>query len=466
MISKDFLKGKRVTVFGLGVNQGGVGTVHFLMRAGAKEVIVTDIKKKEELSPSLEALKKYKNITYVLGAHRPEDFTRTDLVIKNPAIPWNNEYLRLAREKGIPIEMDSSLFFRFCPAPIIGVTGSKGKTTTSTLLAHILKEAHFSVVTAGVSQVGVLSELEKVTPESVVVFELSSWRLSALSTIEKSPRVAVFTNLFPDHQNYYRGMEDYLSDKENIFRFQKEGDTLIANAGNDWVRRAAEGAPAQVLWFSAASSDKALGAWIEDGHVFVRLNGAAKVLMPLERAALIGEHNQENILAAALAALAFGTPLSAVRRGIETFPGIPHRLERVGEVRGVAYYNDSAATIPEAAISALETFGRKRPVIWLGGGSDKKISLDALAAAATRFAKQAILFTGGGSDALVEWLSKNVPDFPVSIVSSMAEALQAAQAAAEPGDTVLLSPGTASFGVFQNEFDRGDQFRAGVQMLS
>ena len=191
----DFFKNKRITVFGLGLNAGGVGTVEFLVRQGVREVVVTDIKKREELAASLEKLAKYKNITYVLGQHRPEDFTHVDMVIKNPGIPWTNEYIRLAQKNGVSVEMDSSIFFALCKAPIIGVTGTKGKTTTSTLIAHILKAAGRNVIEAGIGQTGVLSRLSKITSESVVVFELSSWRLSALSHMKKSPHIAVLTNL-------------------------------------------------------------------------------------------------------------------------------------------------------------------------------------------------------------------------------------------------------------------------------
>ena len=217
MLQESFFKNKRVTVFGLGVNMGGVGTVKFLAEHGVREIIVTDIKSRMELGAALEKLAQYKNVTYVLGQHRPEDFTHTDMVIKNPVIPWTNEYIQRAEKNGVPVEMDSSIFFALTPAPIIGVTGTKGKTTTTTLIAHILEQAKKSVVRAGIGQTGVLGVLERVTPESVVVFELSSWRLSALARTKQSPHIAVLTNIYPDHLNYYQTMEAYVADKKNIF---------------------------------------------------------------------------------------------------------------------------------------------------------------------------------------------------------------------------------------------------------
>ncbi|MEI9966333.1 MAG: UDP-N-acetylmuramoyl-L-alanine--D-glutamate ligase [Candidatus Moraniibacteriota bacterium] len=456
-MAKDF-RGKRITVFGLGLNQGGVGTVRFLADQGAKEIIVTDIKKKTELQPSLEKLAKYKNITYVLGAHRPEDFTRVDMVVKNPAISWRNEYIQLAQKHGVPVEMDSSLFFEQVKAPIIGITGSKGKTTTASLIAHILETAGLPVVRVGVSQTGVLSQISKVTPKSVVVFELSSWRLSGLKAAKKSPHIAVFTNLHADHLNYYKTMEAYLRDKELIFRFQKSTDTLVANFDNVAVRESVQDAPGQLLWF-AQELHEGMAAWVQDDMLFIQTAQAAKVLMPLEGLKLLGSHNIENVLAAALACLAYGLKPKAIRQGIETFSGIPHRLEFVGTRTDVDYYNDSAATIPEAALSALESFDA-RPIVWLGGGSDKEIPLSSLGREAARRVKKAILFAGGGTDELVATMEAAGAKDKIAIVHSMAEALALAREAALAGDVVLLSPGTASFGIFQNEFDRGDQFRA------
>ena len=215
MLQESFFKDKRITVFGLGLNTGGVGMVKFLAERGAREIIVTDMKSREELEPSLQKLAKYKNVTYVLGQHRTENFMHVDMVIKNPIIPWTNEYVKLAEKHGVPVEMDSSIFFALCRASIIGVTGTKGKTTTTALIAHILEKAGKSVVRVGIGQGGVLSTLKNITPESVVVFELSSWRLSALGRIKKSPHMAVLTNIYPDHLKYYKTTSKFKAHDEN-----------------------------------------------------------------------------------------------------------------------------------------------------------------------------------------------------------------------------------------------------------
>lgn len=446
-------------MFGLGLNMGGVGTIRFLSQLGAREIIVTDIKNKEELASSLEKLEAYKNITFVLGQHRPEDFTRVDLVIKNPVIPWSNEYVKLAESHGVPVEMDSSIFFELCPAPIIGVTGSKGKTTTSSLIAHICETAGKKIVKAGIGQVGVLNQLSKITKESIVIFELSSWRLSALKNIKKSPHIAVLTNIYPDHLNYYKTLEGYARDKKNIFLNQKSRDTLIANFDDVAVRDMAQDAPGNIIWFSTKQKFDGDSVWMEDNTLLVSQGGTTKVLLPVEEIPLQGEHNISNVLAAAAAALSAGLSVKQIREGIVSFPGIQHRLEFVAEKKGVRFYNDTAATIPHATIAALRSF--QEPVILIAGGSDKRLDFTELAKEIAEHSKGLVLFKGPGTEKLITALREQLGEKfrKFEIVESMAKAVELASRGADSGDVVLLSPGAASFGLFKNEFDRGEQFR-------
>lgn len=464
-MKRSDLKGKRVTVFGLGLNEGGVGTVEFLERSLVREIIVTDVKKREELLPSLKRLEKYRNIVYVLGAHRPEDFSRTDLVIKNPAIPWTNEYVRLAEKNGVRVEMDSSLFFMFCRNPIIGVTGTKGKTSTSSMIAHILENAGRPVARVGISQIPVLGALEKVRPDDTVVFELSSWRLSALGRMKKSPHIAVFTNLHPDHLNYYRTMAAYRKDKEYIFRFQKKGDVLIANAAIDLPD---DVIGSERLSFSEGGSVSVSvdGVFFRGDEAIISRNGRETVLFRREDLRISGEHNLGNALAAAAAAFVSGIAPDGIAAGLRTFRGVPHRLELVAEKNGIAFYNDSAATIPEAATSALRAFDR--PIILIAGGADKNLSFKSFAGEILAKTKGVVFFKGEATEAIKRELRKIVtdgPDVRFETVDSMAKAVEMASRSAEPGDIVLLSPGAASFGIFRNEFDRGEQFRAAVAAL-
>lgn len=467
MLAASLFKNKRITVFGLGLNMGGVGTVRYLATHGAREIIVTDIKSREELAPSLAKLSLYKNITYVLGQHRPEDFTRVDMVIKNPAIPWTNEYVVLAKEHHVPVEMDSSLFFALCRAPIVGVTGSKGKTTTATLIAHILERAGKHVVRVGISQVGVLGILDQVTDKSTVVFELSSWRLSALEYLKKSPHIAVLTNIYPDHLNYYKTMAAYMADKKNIFRFQKGSDVVIGNADDSSVCEMIQDAPGMMLLSSTDHPIDGDGAWLADETLFVSEQGTEKVLLPMQKVPLKGKHNISNVLLAALTGLSLGLSIKDIRAGIESFPGVPHRLEKIALKKGVAYYNDTAATIPDATVAALRSFAE--PVILIAGGSDKRLDFTVLAKEILVRPKGLILFRGQGTEKLIQAMKDILPEAEkergFEIVESMGKAVELASRNAEPGDVVLLSPGAASFGLFQNEFDRGEQFRKAVEAL-
>ena len=467
-MKRSDLKGKRVTVFGLGMNDGGVGTVEFLERSGVREILVTDVKRREDLASSLRRLEKYRNITYVLGAHRPEDFSRTDLVVKNPVIPWTNEYVRLAEKNGIRVEMDSSLFFMFCRNPIIGVTGTRGKTTTASMIAHILENAGTSVARVGISQIPVLGAIEKVRPEDTVVFELSSWRLSALGRLKRSPHIAVFTNLYPDHLNYYKTLSAYRKDKEYIFRFQKKSDIAIFNADNEATMSAAGNAPGKKFFFSMRSELPGDGICIRDGYAVVSIGDEETILFSIGNLRLPGEHNIANALAAGLTAFLSGIPAERIAAALRSFQGVPHRLEFVAEKRGVSYYNDTAATSPDGAIAALRSL-RGKPIILIAGGADKNLSFSAFAEEMLSAAKGVVFLKGEATEAIKRELRKVMSkdhSIEFETVDSMAKAVELASRSAESGDIVLLSPGAASFGIFRNEFDRGEKFREAVVALS
>ncbi len=467
MFKESFWKNKRVTVFGLGVNMGGVGTVQFLVEKGVKEVIVTDMKSRDELNVSLEKLKKYKNITYILGQHRSEDFTNVDMVVKNPGIPWTNEYILLAKKHHIPVEMDSSIFFALCKKHIIGITGSKGKTTTSTLIAHILQQAGKKVVSVGIEQTGVLSLLKETEHTDVVVFELSSWRLSALRSVQKSPHIAVLTNIFPDHQNYYKTMSAYKEDKKNIFLFQKKNDITIASFDDGDVREMVQDTPGELIWFSTEKNVDGDGTYRKENELYFRKQGKDEKMFSFDQVKLLGEHNQSNILAGVAATLAYGLSPEIIKKGVLSFEGVKNRLQCLGEKRGVKYYNDTTATIPEAGIRALQSFNQQ--VILIAGGSDKNMYFGHFAKMILSHTKGLILLRGNATEKIVQEIRELLPDKekarPIMIVETMAKAVEIASRCAENGDIVLLSPGATSFGLFANEFDRGEQFCKAVEAL-
>lgn len=468
MLTELFFKDKRVTVFGLGLNGGGVSSVKFLAHHKAREIIVTDLKTAEELAPSIALLQGIENITYVLGSHRFEDFSDTDMVIVNPGIRWDNEYVQTALRKGVPVEMDASLFFQLCPCPIIGVTGTKGKTTTSTLLSEILATDGRHVVRVGIGQTPVLDTLQSVTAASVVVFELSSWRLSSLRRIGKSPHIAVFTNFFPDHLNYYESMESYFEDKKNIFAFQKENDTVVFDQSDDPVAASVKDTPSRKMRFSKnGPSGVGEEVFLSEGSVIHAIDGKQTVVMRFDEVGMRGRHNAGNVLAATAGALAYGVNMDVIRKTITEFPGVEHRLEFVCEKNGVKYYNDTAATVPQAAISALRSFDE--PIVLIAGGNDKGLNFSDFGEAIARHAKCAIFFKGAATEKIVDSLRRHLASLgknvPFDRVESMGDAVRIASERAVEGDVIVLSPGATSFGLFKNEFDRGEQFRAQVHAL-
>ncbi|MCX6765566.1 MAG: UDP-N-acetylmuramoyl-L-alanine--D-glutamate ligase [Candidatus Moranbacteria bacterium] len=463
-----FFKNKRVTVFGLGLQGGGVGTVKFLVKQGAR-VIVTDIKAKEQLVPSLEALKGLKGVEFVLGQHHREDFIKVDMVVKTPPVPWNNEYVKLALAHNIPVEMDSSLFFKFCKNPIIGVTGTKGKTTTATLIYEILKLAGKNPVKVGIGQASVLDRLELLKKDSVVVFELSSWRLSALGKAQMSPHIAVIKNILPDHLNYYRTIDDYLTDKENIFLYQKPKDFLIINEDDERLRESSKKAKSQIIRFSGRPIKEGKAVFREDNFIYLNDGVDTKKLVDIKDIKIPGEHNIYNIMAAAAAAYVYGIPIEQIKKAVVDFFGVPHRLEFVRELRGVRYFNDTAATIPDAMMSALESF--VEPIVLIAGGTDKKLDFSRAGEEILKKVKYLVLLKGDATEKLLECIGKNLPEkekgqsIEFEVVDSMQRAVELASQKAEEGDVVLLSPGAASFGLFLNEFDRGDKFREAVNTI-
>lgn len=462
------LKDKKITVLGLGLHGGGVGVVKFLAKYGAK-VIVTDIKTKEQLKASLDKLVGIKNVEYVLGQHRTEDFTKVDLVVKNPGAPWTNKHIKLALEHHIPVEIDSSLFFKLCKNPIIGVTGTKGKTTTASLIYDILRLAGRPVVKVGIGQISVLDKLESLRKDSVVVFELSSWRLSALGRAKLSPKVAVMTNVFPDHLNYYPSMDEYFTDKKFIFQNQKPKDWLVINGDQELLAGVADEAPSQVIRFSSKPPLKKQGVsvFLDNGDIYLNNGIDEKRVVSVANLNVKGEHNLPNVMAAIGAAYASGIELPIIRKAIMAFTCIPHRLEFVREHKGINYFNDTAATIPDAAVAALQAF--TEPVILIAGGSDKKLDLSQFAKEIFERAKGIVFLKGDATDRLLDEIRKQFPEDDrkrsFEVVNSMKKAVEFASQIAEKGDVVLLSPGAASFGMFDNEFDRGDKFREAVSQL-
>lgn len=457
------LAGKRVTVMGLGTRMGGLGVARYLAEQGAI-VTVTDLKPATALTEPLRALDGLP-IRFVLGYHDETDFTPAgaDLIVRNPGVPRRAPLLQSARRHGLPVEMEMSLFFRVCPAPIIGITGTKGKTTTSTLCGMMLRAWRPDTILAGNMGISALGELARIGPETPVVLEISSWQLESLIEHGFAPRIAVLTNISQDHLNQYDGYEDYAATKRGITRHQGLDDVLILNAGNADTWKAAHEANARVIPFDLTDRGGD-GAWLgADGELIWREHGVELRFTLPDTPALAGRHNAANALAAMAAALTRGATPAAIRAGLAAFAGVKDRMERVAEIAGVTYINDTTATAPAAAIAALETLSGRR-VHLIAGGADKQTDLSALATLAATKAHAIYLLSGSATPHLQE-LMREAQAPVVGVFDSMSDAVAHAAAAAETDDVVLLSPGCASFGLFRDEFDRGERFRQAVARL-
>ncbi len=460
------LKGKKITIMGLGLLGGGLGAVRFLHGAGAK-IIVTDIKSKEELATSIEKLKDLKNIEYVLGQHRIEDFTRVDMVVKNPAAQWDNKYIKMALDKNIPVEIDSSLFFKLCKNTIVGVTGTKGKTTTATLVYEILKTAGKNAIMIGVDKISVLDKLKEIKKDSIVVFELSSWRLSALGRYNTSPHIAVFTNIYPDHLNYYKTLTGYVGDKKYIFSSQKAKDFCIINADDDTIKNILSEIKSQIIRFSNKKVECGRAVYINEGVIYLNDGIDEKRVVDTSEIKIKGQHNWGNVMAGIGAAYVLGIKIEKIRKAILNFTKAPaQRLEFIREFHGVRYYNDTAATTPESAISGINSF--EESVILICGGSDKNLDMSEMAKIICKKVAGVIFLKGEASDKIIAKINEILPEEKkkeFSVVGSMKKAVEIARSVAVPGDVVLLSPGAASFGTFINEFDRGEKFAQEVEKM-
>lgn len=462
---EDF-KDKKITVMGLGLHGGGIATVAFLSSLGAR-VIVTDLKTKEELAPSLEKLKGLENVEYVFGQHRVEDFTNADMIIKNPSVPWINKHIKLALEKNIPVEMDSGLFFKLCKNPIIGITGTKGKTTTTVLVYEILKAAGKNPVRVGSGQIAVLDKLKDLKKDNVVVFELSSWRLSALGRNKISPHIAVITNIFPDHLNYYKTMEEYIADKKYIFSNQKPEDFCVINRDNEYIQKMEPEIKSQVIKFSKESLSDGKAVCLKDGAIYLNNGTEEKKVLEASELKIKGRHNISNVMAAIGVGLAMEIKIEAMKKALVNFQGISHRLEFVRELNGVKYYNDTSATTPESAMAGINSFSES--IVLIAGGSDKNLNMSELAKTILEKARAVVFLKGTGTDKIIlamkNILGEEGKNKEFKIVDSMEKAVELAKMEAKAGEVVLLSPGAASFGLFANEFDRGDKFREAVKKL-
>ena len=453
-------RGKRVTVMGLGLFGGGAGATRFLVEAGA-EVTVTDLRTPETLARGL-ALIKDLPVKRVLGGHRPEDFTEADLVVVNPAVPPHSPFLALAEEAGVPVRTEIGLCLERLPARrVVGVTGSNGKTTTSHLVHRMAVAAGERAWLGGNMGGSLLSKLPEIRPGDVVVLELSSFQLERTAARGLGPDVAVVTNLTPNHLDRHGTFEAYVEAKAGIFARAR---AAVLNRDDPVSMERFGGVSLEKLCFSARGSVDE-GYCLDNGMVVERVCGQGRPLLRREGMRLPGRFNLENLMAA-LAAVRHllgggGVPRAAVSAGA-AFEGVPHRLELVAEREGVRFVNDSIATTPLSTMAALEAL--EGGIVLIAGGYDKGLPLEEMGEAVARRVK-ALFLIGATAKALARAVREGAaragrPCPPVEIPGDLAAAVTSATAAAARGDTVLLSPGFASYDQFLNFEERGDSFRA------
>lgn len=428
---KSFFKDKTVTLLGLGLLGRGVGDAAFLAQH-CRHVIVTDIKSADDLRPSVDALAAYGNITFHLGGHHFDDFEGVDFIIKGAGVRLDNPFIAHAQAQQIPVYMSTALFTFLAGLKTIGITGTRGKTSTTCMIAEILKHAGTKVLLGGnMRGMSTLALLPDAPDYEVAVLELDSWQLQGFDTLGISPNISVFTTFFPDHMNYYDGdMQRYLHDKTAIYRHQKSDDVLITTA--DIIAYAQIKITDQVIAAPALPTSVTLG--------------------------IPGEHNRTNAALARAAAIVYGIEPAMIDQALERFTGVEGRLHYLGQWQDRAFYNDNNATTQEATLAALNAFSPDK-IVLIFGGSDKGLPIDRLVEKLTTDNIRGVLIQGAGSDRI----RAHLPDLPV--VTNMRDAVTTAAALSRPGDRVILSPAFASFGVFKNEYDRNDQFVAIVREL-
>ncbi len=501
---------------GLGRFGGGVDVAEFAVKAGAK-VIVTDLAPAEQLSDSINKLTEFPDIEFHLGSHDPADFKQADIIIANPAVPCDNEFLELARRYNKFVTSQINIFFELCPAQIIGITGANGKSTTAALTAHLLKNTsdesaeveatsnkhviaspslrsrinsakqsqttQYAIrntqyehvwLSGNIGNQPLLTILDKIKADDLVVLELSSFQLEQLAEIQKAPKVALLTNLTPNHLDRYGSFADYCDAKENIFKFQVRRVGFSPPNKTWWGKPHPTENSSAVSIFNA--EDKIAAEWFEKynkdtGRICIKFSTSGVSKEIRDSFTLPGQANLSNLAAAMAVAKYFGIDDNGIEKALPGFKALPHRLELVEEINGVSWYNDSKATTPQSAITALETFDR--PVIIIAGGYDKNIPFDEFGQKIATNAKAAILI-GQTAQKIALAINKSLRGqrsnleeratkddrrgMRVQIVDSLEKAIRLANQLARSGDVVLLSPACASYDMFDNFQHRGEQF--------
>lgn len=463
---KEQFKNKKVLIMGLGVFGGGASSAKWFLKYGA-DVRVTDLRAEKDLGVSLKMFTKKQaaSIDFILGRHRKSDFKWAEIVVVNPAVPRENEYLKLAKSSGALLVNDTSIFFQFMENTIIGVTGTRGKTTTTNWITQLLSRKYGKLSPTGNTPDNpLLAELSKTRQEDTpIVAELSSWQLEFLPSVKKAPHIAIITNISRDHMNRYRSMTQYANAKANIFKYQTEDDFLILNRDNEWTPFLLGKKPkAHVFYISTKRLPKNTdGLYIYRGHLIFHSQGEKFLLCSIDSFVdTWGSHYLENLLATILTLILMDVRIST--DDIKKLSGVRLRQEKIYDKKGITIINDSAATSPEAMICAIDLYSSKDNAYFIVGGTDKQLDYSE---AAGHIAKKIspshlILLTGSGTTKLVSELFKLAyfSNSEKQEFDSLEKSIKYASSLLTQPGTLVFTPGGSSFELFKNEFHRGECF--------
>ena len=447
------LRGKRATVVGLG--REGRDLAAFLANEGA-DVLVTDAHPAEALAEQVASLP-VRPFRFALGGHPLDECLDADVLFVSPGVPPEIPLLVEARRRGLPISSATALFFERCPAPIVGITGSSGKTTTTALTGRIFEAAGRTTHVGGNIGVPMLGRLREIRPSDSVILELSSFQLQPLRV---SPHIAAITNVTPNHLDRHASMEEYRDAKATIVAHQQDGDRAILNADDPISRQIA--APRGRLCFSLERPVE--GAYLAGDELVLGHDDRRETICRVTELRIPGRHNVANTLTACLLASAAGIGTAAMRTAIEGFRGVSHRLELVTEIVGVRYVNDSIATAPERSLAALAAFAGQ-PLLLLAGGRDKHLPMEEWGRQIAQGVRELILF--GEAAPLVEQAARagGMPPERIHQAGTVRQAVELAHGLAHEGDVVLLSPGGTSYDQYRDFEERGADFAAAARSL-
>lgn len=449
-------QGRNVMVVGIGISN--MPLIRYLLQKGAR-VTASDRRSLEELGDRAEELRRL-GVRIVAGDGYLAPLVDHQIIFLTPGIPKHLPEVVEARERGAFIGGEAGLVLALTQAQTIGITGSAGKTTTTTLVGETLKAAEMQVHVGGNIGQPLIERVEEIPAEATVVLELSSFQLQLSHT---SPHIAIVTNITPNHLDVHASMAEYIDAKKQIFRQQSSVDYLILNHADETVRAFADETQSHVVFFSRQGDPGSENAaFLRDGQLIWRFRGQEYPTAQLDEIKLIGLHNQENMLAAMAASYLAGASMQAIRQVLTTFTGVEHRIEPVRELNGAKWYNDSKATSPAEAVAALTTLSA--PIVLIAGGSDKGIPFDPMAPLVAEKVKSLIL-TGPTGTKIAEAAQRAGYEGPIHYAADMAEAVRAAQQASASGDTVVLSPACASFDAYKSFEERGRHFKTLVHAL-